>query len=143
MYQQQRKPGSGRLWPNDKGAGNPRAPKFTGELVLLDGRTVRVSMWESFANRGQGPFNGFSLKLSEDTRQNGGYQAQGGYGQPQGYGQGQQGGYTPQNAPHTTQSAPPPAYGGNQQGGYGSQNNGPPPPSFGPEDDGYIPGFDD
>jgi hypothetical protein len=155
MYQQQsqqrqpRNPGSGRVWPAKQRNG-PRAPAFTGEITLPDGHVMRVAMWESFANRGQGEFNGFSIKLSEDTRQGNGYQAQAGYAQPQGYGQ--QPGYAPQNG-----------YGGQQQqqGGYSSpqpaqyQNapqqpqNGPqrpfapPTESFAEGDQGYVPGFDD
>jgi hypothetical protein len=122
MYQQQnsqqrqpRNPGSGRVWPAKQRNG-PRAPAFTGEITLPDGHVMRVALWESFANRGTGEFNGFSIKLSEDTRQGNGYQAQAGHGQPQGYGQQPQNGYT---APQSGYSAPQGQNG--QQGGYAPQ----------------------
>lgn len=152
MYGQQspqrqpRNPGSGRVWPAKQRNG-PRAPAFTGEITLPDGHVMRIALWESFANRGTGDFNGFSLKLSEDTRQGNGYQAQGSYGQPQGYGQPQapQNGYAaPQNGyaapqPQGQGYAPqqPPA----QQGGH--QQPFPPQESYAEGDQGYVPGFDD
>lgn len=154
MYQQQnsqqrqpRNPGSGRVWPA-KQRSSPKAPAFTGEITLPDGHVMRVALWESFANRGTGEFNGFSLKLSEDTRQGNGYQAQGGYGQPQGYGQ-QQNGYT---APQSGYGNAPPQQQGNHapQGGYVPQQpQGAPQQPFAPPsayqngDEGYVPGFDD
>lgn len=156
MYQQQsqqrqsRNPGSGRVWPARQRT-SPRAPAFTGEITLPDGHVMRIALWESFANRGTGDFNGFSLKLSEDTRQGNGYQAQGGYGAPQGYGQPQ----TPQNgytAPQSGYAAPPTQGGGYapqqppaQQQGYqpAQQPFAPPRESFTEGDQGYVPGFDD
>lgn len=142
MYQQQQppKPGNGRVWPA-KERRSQNSPHFTGNITLPDGRTMRVALWESYANRGQGPFNGFSIKLSEDTRQGSPYQAQAGYGQQapnygqqpqQGYG-GQQNGY----------GAPQQGYGGQPpQQGY----SGPPTPpvsAYEQGDQGYVPGFDD
>lgn len=140
MYQQNsqqqrqpRKPGNGRVWPQRQPGGN--RPQFTGEITLPDGHVMRVSMWEQFGQNG-GAFNGFSIKLSEDTRQGNGYQAQGSYGQPQGYGQApQNGGYTPQGG------------GQSSQGGYAPQG-GPQQPfapanTYGQGDQGYVPGFDD
>jgi hypothetical protein len=114
MYQQQsqqrqpRKPGNGRVWPQRQPGGNK--PQFTGEITLPNGHVMRVSMWEQFGQNG-GPFNGFSIKLSEDTRQGDGYQAQAGYGQPQGYG-------APQGGPQGPQQpfAPAQAYGQGNQG---------------------------
>jgi hypothetical protein len=103
---------------------------------------MRVSVWESTDR--QGMFNGFSLKLSEDTRQGNGYQAQGGYGQPNGYGQGSgyaqqangyapQGGYAPQNY-----TAPP--LGHSQSG---PMQPLPPVSAYQQGDEGYVLGFDD
>lgn len=143
MYQQNqprppRKPCTGRVWPAKKRTG-PNSPHFTGELALPNGHVMRVSVWES--HNQQGAFNGFSIKISEDTRQGDGYQAQGGYGQPQGYGQGyapQQGGYAPQSgytAPQTGYTAP--------QTTQGSQQPYAPPTAYSPADEGYVPGFDD
>jgi hypothetical protein len=148
MYQQQsqqrqpRNPGSGRVWPAKQRNG-PRAPVFTGEITLPDGHVMRVAMWESFANRGQGEFNGFSIKLSEDTRQGNGYQAQAGYAQPQGYGQ--QPGYAPQSGYSAPQPPQQPQYGGQPQQGPQVQQRpfAPPTESFAEGDQGYVPGFDD
>lgn len=152
MYQQQtnsqfrqpRKPGNGRVWPQKQPGGNK--PQFTGEVTLPDGHVMRVSMWEQFA-RDTNQFNGFSIKLSENTRQGNGYQAQAGQGQPQGYG------YQPQGAPQGGYGAPQPQQG--QQGGYAPQQPPAQPqgyqqgpqqpfaPAIGPQDEGYVPGFDD
>lgn len=140
MFQQQQppKPGNGRVWPA-KERRSQNSPHFTGNITLPDGRTMRVALWESYANRGSGPFNGFSIKLSEDTRQGSPYQAQAGYGQqPQGYGQPQQGYGGQQNG----YAAPP------QQQGYGAPapNYGQPTPpvsAYEQGDEGYVPGFDD
>lgn len=139
MYQgqnqqrQPRKPCTGRVWPGKRAS--DKAPHFTGEIALPDGHTMRVALWEEYKN---GQFNGFSLKLSEDTRQQGnGYQAQGQQGQPQGYGQ-QSGGYAPQNG-----------YSASQGGGYApqpqntSQRPFAPPSAYSEGDQGYVPGFDD
>jgi hypothetical protein len=136
-----RKECTGRVWPAKKRSG-PNSPHFTGEIALPGGHVMRLSVWESTDR--QGVFNGFSLKLSEDTRQGTGYQAQGGYGQPQGYGQ-QQGGYAPQNGYGNQQGygAPPPP----QNAPYGAQS-GPQQPyspaqAYQGGDEGHIPGFDD
>lgn len=139
MYGQQQprqpsKPGNGRVWPA-KERRTQNSPHFTGTITLPDGREMRVALWESYANRGSGPFNGFSIKLSEDTRQGNGYQAQAGQGQPQGYGQPQNGGYAPQGGGYAPQN------------GYAAQS-GPqqpyaPPSAYGQGDQGYVPGFDD
>lgn len=154
MYQQQsqqrqpRNPGSGRVWPARQRNG-PRAPAFTGDITLPDGHVMRIALWESFANRGQGDFNGFSIKLSEDTRQGSGYQAQGGYGQPQGYGQqppqngytAPQSGYTaPQPQGHGYAPQQPPAQ---PQGYSGPQQPLPPVDVYQQGDEGFVPGFDD
>jgi hypothetical protein len=116
---------------------------------------MRVALWESFANRGTGDFNGFSIKLSEDTRQGDGYHAQSQGGQPQGYGQPQGNGYT---APQTGYSAPQSGYAPQQppqppQQGYpaqapsygqqGPQQPLPPVAAYQNGDEGYVPGFDD
>lgn len=141
MYQQAsqqrqpRKPGNGRVWPQRQPGGNK--PQFTGEITLPDGHVMRVSMWEQFGQNG-GPFNGFSIKLSEDTRQGAGYQAQGGYGQPQSYGQPQNGGYAPQGGGY-----PPQHQGAPQQPQQGPQQPYPPANAYGQGDQGYVPGFDD
>ena len=129
------KPGNGRVWPARERR-SQNSPHFTGNLTLPDGRTMRVSLWESYANRGQGPFNGFSIKLSEDTRQGNPAQAQGGYGNGGGYGQ--QGGYQPQPAAQGYAPQQPP------QGSYGGHMPPAPPASaYEQGEDGYIPGFDD
>lgn len=141
------KPGNGRVWPARTRNG-PNSPVFTGTITLPDGRPMRVSMWESYKDRGQGPFDGFSIKLSEDTRQGNGYQAQGGYGAPQGYGQ-PQGGYAPQGGGYAPQQPPQPPYGHQQppqqpQGyGYGAQPPEPPAHAYEQGNEGYVPGFDD
>lgn len=140
-----RNPCTGRVWPAKQRSG-PKAPAFTGEIALPDGHVMRVAMWESFGNRGAGPFNGFSIKISEDTRQGDPYHAQAGYGQAGSYGQPQNGYQAPQSGYAATQSG----YGAPQQG-YGAPPpqqgyNGPPTPpveSYRPEDQGYVPGFDD
>ena len=90
MYgQQQRqppKPGNGRVWPARERR-SQNSPHFTGSITLPDGHVMRVSLWESYKDRGQGPFNGFSIKLSEDTRNGNPAQAQGApYGGGGGYG---------------------------------------------------------
>ena len=150
QQRQPRNPGSGRVWPAKQRNG-PRAPAFTGELTLPDGHVMRVALWESFANRGQGDFNGFSIKLSEDTRQGNGYQAQGGYGQPQGYGQPNNGyapptgGYAPQSGYNAQQPPQQPQYGGQPQHAPSAPQRpyAPPQESYAEGDQGYVPGFDD
>jgi hypothetical protein len=150
------KPGNGRVWPTRQRRG-PNSPNFTGEITLPDGHVMRVSLWEAYKDRGNGPFNGFSIKLSEDTRQGSGYHAQGGYsnnaggyGQPQGqggygnrggYGGGNQGGYGRQEPPPNNQG-----YGGgggygppqDQGSGYGDEREFPPTEAYND-----VPGFDD
>jgi len=155
MYGQQqrppRKPCTGRVWPARQRT-SPNSPHFTGEIALPDGRVMRLSVWES-TNK-QGAFNGFSMKLSEDTRQGNGYQAQGGYGQPQGYGQGGYqngyGGQAPQHQGYAGQPPQQPGYGqAHQPGqapqnyGYGAQPPAPPPSAYEQGAEGYVPGFDD
>jgi hypothetical protein len=120
QQQKRRRPGSGRVWPARDPSG--KKPQFTGSITLPDGHEMRVALWEEFKN---GQFNGFSVKLSEDTRQQNGYQAQGQQGQPQGYGQQRQGYPAPGN--YTANGYNPPA----------------PPQNYGPQDQGYVPGFDD
>lgn len=136
QQRQPQKPGNGRVWPAKQRRTN-NSPHFTGIITLPDGRPMRVSLWEAYKDRGQGPFNGFSIKLSEDTQQGNGYHAQGGYANAPGYGQGQQGGYAPQSPPQ-------PPYGAQQAGyGYGAQPPAPPPQAYEQGDEGYVPGFDD
>jgi len=138
-----RKECTGRVWPAKKRS-SPNSPHFTGEIALPGGHVMRLSVWESTDR--QGVFNGFSMKLSEDTRQGNGYQAQGGYGQPQGYGQQngygnaqppQQGNYGPQGG-YAPLQPPAPSYGHS-----GPQQPLPPVGAYGNGDEGYVPGFDD
>jgi hypothetical protein len=93
-----RKPGTGRVWPNKRKQGQ-RDPDFTGEIALPDGRSMRIALWESFADRGDGPFNGFSVRLSEDTRQSGSTDAQARSG-------GYSGGYRPGGSANPPASEP-------------------------------------
>jgi hypothetical protein len=140
QQRQPRKPCSGRVWPAKKRS-SPNSPHFTGEIALPDGHLMRVSMWESTDR--QGTFNGFSFTISEDTRQQGGYQAQGQQGQPQGYGQRPQGGYAPQVQQNGGQQGYP-APGTYNSNGYqgGPQQPYPPVEAYNEGDGGYIPGFD-
>lgn len=136
-----RKPCSGRVWPAKKRS-SPNSPHFTGEIALPDGHVMRVSMWEQTDK--QGMFNGFSFQISEDTRQGNGYQAQGNQGRPQGYGQ-QGNGYAPQGggyAPQNGYSAPQAGYAA-PQAQNGQQQPYAPPTAYSPQDEGYVPGFDD
>lgn len=156
QQRQPQKPGNGRVWPA-KERRTQNSPHFTGIITLPDGRPMRVSLWEAYKDRGQGPFNGFSIKLSEDTQQGNGYHAQGAYGNG-GAGYGQGGGAPPQNhqqAPYGAQqggyAGQPPAQQGyagqppqqQPQGGYGHQPPPPPPHAYEEGDQGYVPGFDD
>lgn len=96
-YQQQRKPGNGRVWPQTKSQ-NPKAPKFTGELKTPDGTTWRISLWEA-QNKQTGQFDGFSIKSEAPQQQQNpaqGYQPQQNHQAPPGY--------QPQQAP--VQQAP-------------------------------------
>lgn len=138
QQRQPRKPGNGRVWPQRQPGGNK--PQFTGEITLPDGHVMRVSMWEQFT-RDTNQFSGFSIKLSEDTRQGTGYQAQGQRGQPQGYGA-PQNGYQPQQGNQGYQPAQQP-----QNASYGAQSGPqqpyPPANAYGQGNEGYVPGFDD
>jgi hypothetical protein len=84
------------------------------------------------------------LKLSEDTRQGNGYQAQGGYGQPQGYGQ-QANGYAPHQGGGYTQGGAGYAPQNQQPVNYQSGPMQPLPPvsAYQQGDEGYVLGFDD
>ncbi len=128
-YQQERKPGNGRVWAQTK-SNNPRAPQFTGELKTPDGQVWRISMWES-RDRNTGQFNGFSMKAQAPQQQQNPTQPQQQDYQPQGA---PQQGYQPQG--QQDWQAPPMQ---NQNPGYQGHNvspGGPPdvPPPNGPED---------
>lgn len=90
-YQQERKPGNGRVWAQTKSQ-NPRAPQFTGELKTPDGQVWRISMWNAF-DRNTNQFNGFSMKAQAPQQQQNPTQPQQGYVPPQQ-------GYQPQGGPN-------------------------------------------
>ena len=109
-YQQERKPGTGRLWVQNKSQ-HPQAPQFTGELKTPDGRVWRISMWES-RDRDTNQFNGFSIKAQAPQQQQ--TQPQQSY-QPQGTPQQGQGWQAPPGGPPDT---PPPQ----GEGDYGTDD---------------------
>ena len=123
-FQKQRRPGNGRVWPPRQQSNNPNAPQFSGSITLPDGHEMRVSMWEQF-DRNTGAFTGFSLKLSEDTRQGNPTQAQA-----------PQRGYQPQSRPQGNN--PPPQQRSAPQGNPGpSEYDDSVPPPGGEDDYGY------